>query len=82
MSARCRECGTPIEWVETTTGRRMPLDVIVDPERKGNVGLVPRPGGEPVARVVAQLQHGLGVPHFATCPVGRRKRGRKGGAAA
>lgn len=67
----CRSCGAPVRWVETTSGRRMPLDPT--PNAKGNVYLEP---GVPTATVFGNLQADarkalagrLYLSHFATCP--------------
>lgn len=60
MSERgsCRSCGASILWVETSTGKRMPLDF--DPERR----FVIEAGAE---QMRARLRNTY-VSHFATCP--------------
>lgn len=73
--SRCRSCGLPIWWAETTGGKQMPLDLEPDPER-GNVVLA---GDPPLALIVSGLgdesrdaarRHHvpLYLSHFARCP--------------
>lgn len=54
--AQCRSCLATIYWIETASGRRMPVDCEVDG------GHTP---SEPRSRVSVD---GTGVSHFATCP--------------
>ena len=81
--SRCQGCSAPIEWIETRTGRRIPLDpavVEVVPLERGTVTAVTSDGGvvrgELVGSPRAVEAEGLfGAPrvsgrisHFATCP--------------
>jgi hypothetical protein len=61
--AHCSSCGAPIEWVKTTKGRNMPLDLRSRPN--GNVTV--REDGR---AVVGATGSGNRVSHFATCPNG------------
>jgi hypothetical protein len=65
MAATCRSCRAPVRWVETTSGKRMPLD----PENTwpyGNVIIL----HEDVAKVLGMppSQGPSYTSHFATCP--------------
>jgi len=57
----CRSCGAPVEWAETTTGKRMPF----------NPPIVTVPAFDPgvilTGRVVEDVDP-ITVSHFATCP--------------
>lgn len=62
----CRSCGKPVEWVNTETGKKMPLDEKPDPS--GNIILK-----NGVAHVLKKDE--LPPPksnryfsHFSTCP--------------
>lgn len=63
--AMCRSCEAPIIWVETTSGKNMPIDET--PTANGNLVYVAG-----VARAVTdddrQLKRPLYTSHFATCP--------------
>jgi len=60
--ARCRSCRVPIEWVRTTSGKRIPLDIGEHPG--GNIVLV-----DGVAHYVsADHDTPRRRTHFATCP--------------
>ena len=77
MNVPCRSCKASVRWVNTHTGRRMPLDAW--PNAEGNVvvqdGLLP---GEFVGHVLAGADladarargERLWMPHHATCPQG------------
>ena len=52
----CRSCGASILWVETSTGKKMPLDF--EPERRF---VIEASGG-----MLATLRNTY-VSHFATC---------------
>jgi hypothetical protein len=55
----CRSCGAPIEWAETSTGKRMPF----------NPPIVTVPALMPVViggRIVEDVDPAT-VSHFATC---------------
>lgn len=73
--SRCRTCGLPICWVETTGGKRMPLDAVPDAAR-GNVVVAGDPplaitvsGINDEAREAARRHHvPLYLSHFASCP--------------
>lgn len=64
MSANCRGCGRPIEWVQTDDGKKIPLDLSA-PIYEGRDGALVRVRLWPVdeRRVM-----GPAVSHFATCP--------------
>lgn len=71
--ARCRACNAPIEFVRTTTGRRMPLDLTSHPD----ANIIVNDDG--TATVVPKGE-GVRISHFATCADAarfRRNRGRK-----
>lgn len=70
--AKCRSCRAPIRWVETSSGKRMPLDP--DPDPEGNVWIDRIENGTPIVHVALM---GSAVPsgepfryvsHFVTCP--------------
>lgn len=61
-ASACRSCGAGILWVETTTGKRMPLDADSEQQR---VVL----GDDGKARVSRTW-----LSHFATCPDAARHR--------
>lgn len=77
----CRTCGNPIMWVETSTGKRMPVDL--NPTVRGNITLQ-RAGGKVYATVhastaAAQLATEdpdvkTFISHFTTCPHARMHR--------
>lgn len=61
--AECKKCHAPIRWVETKSGKRMPLDQ--QPNPAGNVVL--RRG---VAHVLGADDFSISpryIAHFATC---------------
>jgi hypothetical protein len=53
IAGRCRSCESPIYWVKTALGRRMP--VTIDETRPGH-------------RMPTLALEGAGIAHFATCP--------------
>jgi hypothetical protein len=70
----CRSCGAPMVFVETTNGRRMPLEP--EPSPEGTVAIdedgyavATRRGGALPANVPAGAPRY--VPHHARCPQGR-----------
>lgn len=75
--------GTPIWWVLTEAGKRMPLDVAPDPS--GNVILVEDDQGRIRARVLTgpelPAQQEAWVPHWRTCPASAEYRRRRHAAA-
>ena len=74
MASTCRGCGRPVLWVETSTGKRMPLDP--ETSATGNVVLEQASSSEgPLGAFRAHvLRRGEVWPgdryvaHFATCP--------------
>lgn len=60
----CRSCNAPVLWVETESGKRMPLDA--EPERR----FVLEAGTSPMR---ARLRNTY-VSHFSTCPQAERWR--------
>lgn len=54
----CRSCGKRVLWVETQSGKKMPLDY--EPERR----FVVEAGTDPIR---ARLRNTY-VSHFSTCP--------------
>ncbi len=85
MSATCRSCRQPVRWVETTTGRKMPLDP--EPVEDGNVVETDvLHEGTSLERVIVRVL-ALGTPpppdrllyrsHFATCPNAAQHRQRR-----
>ena len=67
----CRSCGTYVEWVETTGGKRMP----VEQQAGGNIVLQPHlVPDEPPLAVVVKPGHGTHVSHFASCPEAKQWR--------
>ena len=74
----CRSCNAAIEWLVTTAGKSIPVDV--EPTADGN--LVVNGAGEVQALGPLEL---LALPpgtvrrtsHFATCPDAEQWRGRK-----
>lgn len=75
---RCRDCGEPILWATTTSGKRIPLDPSVDPA--GVVRLV-RGVAEQLGPRDAEERAAAGEklfrPHVASC-LARRPRGTAG----
>lgn len=69
MSERgnCRSCGATVLWVETESGKRMPLDA--EPERRFVIEAATDP-------MKARLRNTY-VSHFSTCPQAERWRQRK-----
>jgi hypothetical protein len=63
MSAVCRSCQQPVEWVRTKKGTAMPLDLPPTPE--GNMVLV-----DGIARMRTPEDAALEPrqSHFVTCP--------------
>jgi len=75
----CRSCWPPAQiiWAESaTTGAAIPVNAV--PTSDGTVSLSPRPGRNPLARVVSpKLTFGrrdLRLPHQATCNRNWRRR--------
>lgn len=67
----CRTCGEPVKWVMTTTGNRMPLNPMPDPD--GNCYVDRWDQGMPVVVVAVNSAIPGAIPirytsHFATCP--------------
>lgn len=60
----CRSCGATVLWVETESGKKMPLDA--EPERR----FVIEAGHDPMR---ARLRNTY-VSHFSTCPQAERWR--------
>lgn len=61
----CRSCGATITWVETRTGKRMPLD----PDERSDGNVVIESDGK--ARVLPPGDPYTGpryASHFSTCP--------------
>lgn len=75
-TGRCNSCGAPIRWVETPTGKRMPLDP--EPVVGGNIEI----GDDGIARVFGKAEADvraangdlLHKSHFATCPTASQHR--------
>lgn len=66
--SRCRSCGAEIRWVQTITGKNVPIDA--EPVDDGNITLERVLGQE---RAVVNGQPSLVggplyVSHFVTCP--------------
>lgn len=73
MAADCRSCGAPMRWVETSAGRRMPLDP--DPSSAGNVVIEADGKARVLPPVEAARYTGEKfTSHFATCPDAARFR--------
>jgi hypothetical protein len=64
--SHCKSCKSPIYWTVTPKGKRMPVDA-KPVEVGGNVVLIHRPEGDPIAKVVAVGQ-GSHTAHFTSCP--------------
>ena len=62
----CRSCGKPILWINTSTGKRMPLDA--EPERR----FVLEAGTDPM---VAKIRNTY-QSHFSTCKDADKWRGQ------
>jgi hypothetical protein len=87
MSDTCQSCGASIVWVETGTGRRMPLDpkeIEIVVGAAGRTVLVTDTGASVRGTPVDEAQPDLAptfakgrVSHFATCPQSRGWRGRQ-----
>lgn len=68
MSAECRSCGKPIEWVLTRNAKRMPLDAF--PSMSGDF-VIDTSDDIPVCRKATPEDVGRyphRTSHFATCP--------------
>lgn len=75
---RTKECGKPIIWAETGTGKRMPVDA--DPVPGGNIALGLEAGVVKATVIKPHRAFGrrdLRMPHFATCPDGAAWRRRQ-----
>jgi hypothetical protein len=63
----CRSCGDEVFWIESETGKKMPVDA--KPEKRiilmqqGGVPVLSVPDGNPIGKVVDVY-----TSHFATCP--------------
>lgn len=75
--SRCRSCGAEIIWAITSNGKKMPVDVAVNPN--GNIQLVAQSLEQsiyepPFANVIhhvadiAGIEDQLHMSHFVTCP--------------
>jgi hypothetical protein len=61
--SRCKSCGAEIDWVKTSTGKSMPLDI--GRRLGGNVDI----GDDGIAQVKPSLPDVKRfVSHFTTCP--------------
>jgi len=74
---KCKACGSPIIWTQTSTGKAMPVDA--SPVPTGNVLLFPTIDRKWLAMVVSADEakatpHERYVSHFATCPAAARFR--------
>ena len=58
----CRSCGAPIEWAETTSGKRMPFNPPIVAVRSQGSLL------EGEGRVIEHIDTSITATHFATCP--------------
>ncbi len=86
MSDHCQSCGAEIVWVETGTGRRMPLDptVVEIVVGAGRTFIVTDEGASVRGTTVDEAQPDLAptfakgrVSHYATCPQAAAWRGKK-----
>lgn len=74
MADRCRSCEAEIVWVQTTQGRRMPVDK--EPSDEGNVWIPGDLTGQVRATVLSKEDatdwRATGIvlyrSHFASCP--------------
>lgn len=69
--SRCKSCRADIEWVTTTNGSPIPLDVGI--AENGNIVVSRDLLGDKVAVVVAPGQ-GDRLSHFVTCPNAKEHR--------
>lgn len=75
---RCTSCAAKIVWVETESGKRMPLDA--GPNATGNVIAVGHTGDTMIVKVGTTVELDNAAPerryqtHFATCPNADRHR--------
>lgn len=76
----CRECGAPIVWAVTDSGRRLPVDLRPDPQGVLEIFTEHFPGGEPVDVGVHRVRtrpadrpasSPAWLPHWATCSARR-----------
>lgn len=80
---KCASCSAPVIWATTERLRSMPVDA--EPSKDGNVQLVDRNAGPPLARVLKVAEQfgktNLRTSHLATCPQAAkwRKDGRRAG---
>lgn len=69
-TARCKDCGLPIRFVRTETGKQMPLDE--RPTKHGDVVVDFRGGGRvvrgPEREAMRRSEGLLHVRHHNTCP--------------
>jgi hypothetical protein len=86
MADRCQSCNAEIVWVETGTGRRMPLDptVIEILVGSGRTFIVTDEGASVRGTPVDDAQPDLAptfakgrVSHYATCPQAKDWRGKQ-----
>lgn len=70
MTDRCRSCGAPIEWVLTSSGKRMPIV----PKPGGNLRIQLDMFGGPPTAVIVTRGKGNYISHFADCPDAARWR--------
>lgn len=78
--AKCRSCGRPIIWAETTNGKPAPIDP--EPVPHGLIVLVqPSDPREPPIASVVKLHAPVTLPrfnsHFATCEFAAQHRKAK-----
>lgn len=70
----CRSCGAPVRWVETSKGKKMPIDI--NPNPNGNVilidGVAHYVKDDPFEKPEETAKRY--VSHFATCPNAQKHR--------
>jgi hypothetical protein len=78
--SKCRSCGAPIKWVNTSLGKKMPVDerlisIMEDPD--GDTTVVCQDGMVVKGRLAMTGTDGAiqgHTSHFATCPQAREWR--------
>jgi recombinational DNA repair protein RecR len=86
MSSRCKSCGKNIKWIETLSGKRMPVNIeiiAVTPTSDGDTTIITDKGVivKGKREELKALAEGIAVAgyisHFATCQYAKQHRRKK-----
>lgn len=73
--AKCKKCGAHIKFINTTGGKRMPVDVDETYYKEGGKDRIVTPNGMVLAATIINEEDDLSKatgygyrPHWATCP--------------